>query len=241
MRYGIFADVHSNLEALDAVIKAYKDEKIDQYFCLGDVVGYGVNPCECIENVKSLSAVTVAGNHDWATVNLLSLANFRFEAAEAIHWTRRQIKAGEKDFLESLKLTYKNADFSLAHGTLDNPKDFNYMNNGYTAWESLRLLETKVGFVGHSHVAGIFSKISDDVVYRQDDLLELAENGKYIVNVGSVGQPRDGNPQAAFCIYDTEQKKVFIKRVKYDVDKTRQKIIDSGLPRSLGDRLMLGM
>lgn len=242
MRYGIFADVHSNLEAIDAVIQSYKNESIDQYICVGDVVGYGANPCECIERVKSLSAITVAGNHDWATVNLYSLENLRFEAKEAIHWTRTQITQSERDFLESLKLIYKNPDLTLAHGTLDNPKDFNYMNNGYIAWESLRILGTKIGFVGHSHVPGIFTKGSGDKVgYRQDDFLDLLDTESYIVNVGSVGQPRDGNSKAAYCIYDTEEKKVSIKRVSYDIDKTRQKIIETGLPRSLGDRLLLGM
>jgi len=242
MRYGIFADVHSNLEAIDAVIQAYKNENIDQYLCLGDVVGYGADPCECVSRVMSLSAITVAGNHDWATVNLFSLENFRFEAAEVIYWTRTQITQTERDFLESLELIYKNTDLTLAHGTIDNPKDFNYMTNGYIAWESLRLLETRVGFVGHSHVPGIFTKgVGDQVGYRQDDSLDLIEGQSYIVNVGSVGQPRDGNPKAAFCIFDTKENRIFIKLVKYDMEKTRKKIIETGLPRSLGDRLLIGM
>ena len=241
MRYGIFADVHSNLEALDAVIEAYGKEAIDKYLCAGDVVGYAANPKECIEKIKALTIITVAGNHDWASVNLFSLDYFNPVASEAIFWTKQNLDDNSRYFLESLKLVYKNEDLTLVHGTLENPQDFNYMTDGYAAWVTFRLLETDICFVGHSHVAGIFIKDKDDRIhYRQDNSVDIKQEFKYIINVGSVGQPRDGNPKAAYCIYDTDKKEVQIKRVGYDIQATRRKIIHAGLPQFLGDRLIVG-
>lgn len=241
MRYGIFSDIHSNLEALDVVIEAYKKEAIDKYLCIGDVVGYAANPKECIEKTKILADIVLAGNHDWAAVNLFSVDYFNPVAAEAIFWTRRNLDDNAKFFLESLKLIYKNEDLTLVHGTLDNAADFNYMTDGYIAEETFRLLETNICFVGHTHAVAIFTKDKDDRIhYREDNSIEIKPENKYIVNVGSVGQPRDRNPQAAYCIYDTDKKEVQIKRIGYDMETTRKKIIDASLPKFLGDRLFLG-
>lgn len=241
MRYGIFSDIHSNLEALDAVIEAYRKEAIDKYLCVGDVVGYAANPKECIEKIKTLCMITVAGNHDWAAVGLFSVDYFNPEAKEAIFWTKRNIDDSHRYFLESLKLIYKTEDLTLVHGTLDKPQDFNYMTHGYTAWETFGLLETNICFVGHSHVAGMFIKDkAEHLEYREDDSLDIKDENKYIINVGSVGQPRDGNPAAAYCIYDTVKKEVQIKRISYDMETARKKIIEVGLPRFLSHRLALG-
>ena len=241
MRYGIFSDVHSNLEALEAVIEAYKNEAIDQYLCVGDVIGYAANPQQCIERIKTLCMITVAGNHDWAGVNLFSADYFNPDAREAIFWSRRNIENMDRLFLESLKLVYKNKDLTLVHGTLEGPGDFNYMSDGYVARETFRVLETDICFVGHSHVAGMFIKDKDDrISYREDNSIDVEKGGKYIINVGSVGQPRDGNTKACYSIYDTDKKEVEIRRVSYDFQATRKKIIDAGLPRFLGDRLLLG-
>ncbi len=241
MRYGIFSDVHSNVEALDAVIRAYKKEDIDKYLCVGDVVGYAANPKECIERVKALVMITVAGNHDWASVDLFSVDYFNDYAREAIFWNKRNLDDNSRLFLESLELVYKNEDFILVHGTLDNPQDFSYMTDSYIASQTFRLMETNICFVGHLHVAGIF--IEDKArrtYYREEGRIDIKDENKYIVNVGSVGQPRDSNPKAAYCIYDTDKKEILIKRVAYDVETTRKKIIDVGLPKFLGDRLLVG-
>lgn len=241
MRYGIFGDVHSNLEALDAVINVYKKESIDIYMCVGDVVGYAADPKECIEKVKSLAMVTVAGNHDWAAVNLFSPETFNPFAKEAILWTRKQLDDGEKDFLETLKLVHKNENLTLVHGTLDSPRDFNYMTDGYIAEESFRRMETNICFIGHTHLAGVYIKEGNDrISYRLDPSFGIKPENKYIINVGSVGQPRDSNHKAAYCIYDSDKKEVQIKRVEYDSKTARKKIIEAGLPIFLGDRLFLG-
>jgi predicted phosphodiesterase len=241
MRYGIFSDIHSNLEALNTVISAYKKEKIDKYFCIGDVVGYASNPRECIEIIKTLTTITIAGNHDWASVDLFSVDYFNLNAQDAILWTRRNLDDSNRNFLESLKLVYNNEDLTLVHGTLDNPGDFNYMTDSYIAEETLRLLETNICFIGHTHVVGTFIKDkSERIYYRQDDSLDISPENKYIVNVGSVGQPRDSNPKAAYCIYDTDKKEVQLKRIDYDIETAREKIINAGLPKFLGDRLTIG-
>ena len=241
MRYGIFGDIHSNLEALEAVIKAYQKEHIDKYLCAGDVVGYATNPKECIDKVKTLAMITVAGNHDWGSVDLFSADYFNPNAKEAISWTKRNLGEQDKYFLESLKLVYKNEDLTLVHGTLDNPQDFNYMTDGYIAEETFRVLETNICFVGHSHAAGIFIKDKDDnLYYLEEQYIDIKDANKYIVNVGSVGQPRDGNPQGAYCIFDSDKKGVRIERISYDIKTARKKIIKAGLPKFLGDRLVIG-
>jgi predicted phosphodiesterase len=241
MRYGIFADVHSNLEALDTVIKAYQKEAIDKYLCVGDVVGYATNLKECIQIVKSVTMITVAGNHDWASADLFSIDYFNPNAKEAIVWTKRNLDAQDRLFLESLKLVYKNEDLTLVHGTLDTPEEFHYMTDTYIAQESFRLLENNICFIGHSHIAGVFVNDKDGHIYYQEvDYIDIKDENKYIVNVGSVGQPRDDNPKVAYCIYDTSKKEVQIKRISYDMQTTRIKIIEAGLPRFLGDRLLIG-
>jgi len=241
LRYGIFADVHSNLEALDSVIGAFKKESIDAYLCAGDIVGYAANPIECINKVRSLAMFTVAGNHDWAAVSLTSPETFNSFAKEAILWTRKQLDESSRDYLETLKLSFKNESLTLVHGTLDNPRDFNYMTDGYKAEETFRLMETDICFIGHTHIAGVFIKDKLDAIsYRLDTSVGIDKANKYIINVGSVGQPRDGLPSAAYCVYDTVKLEVQVKRVEYDLKSARKKILDSGLPVFLGDRLLVG-
>jgi putative phosphoesterase len=241
MRYGIFSDIHSNIEALDAVVTALKKEKVDTYLCIGDVVGYASSPKECIEIVKSLANITTAGNHDWASADLFSLDYFNAHAKEAILWTKKLLTEKDRYFLESLKLVYKNQDITLVHGTLENPEEFAYMTDECVAQETFKLMETDICFVGHTHIAGIFIKDKNEGIdYRLDAFIGIKAGNKYIVNVGSVGQPRDRNPKPAYCVYDTDKKEIHIKRVGYDIETTRKKIIDAGLPNFLGDRLLVG-
>ncbi len=241
MRYGIFSDVHSNLEALQAVAAAYKKESIDTYLCAGDVIGYAANPKECIEMAGSLARTTVGGNHDWAAVSLFSLEYFNPQARQAIHWTKQNIDEKERQFLKALPLTFENEDLTLVHGTLLNPQDFDYLADEYAAEDTFSLLKTKVVFIGHTHHAGIFIQDKTGALrYQQEPAVRILPENKYIVNVGSVGQPRDGDPQAAYCVYDTEKFEVRIQRVEYDKEMSRKKILEAGLPAFLGDRLFEG-
>lgn len=241
MRYGIFSDVHSNLEALDVVINAYKYEGIDKYLCIGDVVGYATCPNECIEKVQQIAMVSIAGNHDWGSVDKLALEYFTPNAKKGVVWTKQNLGEEGRNFLEGLKLTYQNEDLTLVHGTLNNPQEFNYLTDGYLAEECFKLLETRICFIGHTHKPGTFIQEENGLIgYAQDTLVKIKDEFKYMVNVGSVGQPRDRNPKASYCVYDTDKKEVQIKRISYDIEAARKKIISAGLPRFLGDRLLIG-
>ncbi|MCM8799227.1 MAG: metallophosphatase family protein [Candidatus Omnitrophica bacterium] len=241
MRYGIFSDIHSNLEALEAVIKAYRRESIDIYLCVGDIVGYAADPSNCIQLVKKISSVVIAGNHDWAAVDLFPIDYFNPVAKRAIIWTKTKLSEEEKRYLGSLSLTYRNDNLSLVHGTLDSPQDFKYMDEVFDAEESFKILENNICFIGHSHISGVFVKDDQNKVYYYEPThLKLSKNYQYIVNVGSVGQPRDGNPFACYSVFDTEKKEVWIKRVDYDIKSSYKKIIEAGLPVFLAERLYLG-
>jgi predicted phosphodiesterase len=241
MRYAIFSDIHSNLEALEAVLEAYQKEHIDKYLCIGDVVGYAAEPNECIEKVRKVTQVTLAGNHDWAAVGLFPSEDFNPEAKKAILWTRENLSRDSKSYLQSLKLVYEAEDLILVHGSLEEPQSFNYLINIYNCAATFDLMQSSICFVGHTHVPVVFIEDKEGNFHYQDvDRLKIDPQNKYIVNVGSVGQPRDSIPGAAYCIFDTESKEICIKRVKYNVFAARRKIIAAGLPQFLADRLLIG-
>jgi len=240
MRYGIFSDIHANLEAMEAVFKVFQKESVDSYFCVGDVVGYGANPHECIEIVKDLKAPCVAGNHDWAVIDRLDTRYFNPVAKTAVVWTRGAISPEDKGFLESLQLVYKNNDFILVHGTLQEALYFHYLVEEEEAKRMFALMDRPICFVGHTHVPGIFVQHKQRVGFVFHSKLKLDSGIKYIINVGSVGQPRDGNPMASYCIYDTEDNSIAIKRVSYNIAEAQRKIIEVGLPPFLAHRLASG-
>jgi putative phosphoesterase len=241
MRYGIFSDIHSNLEALQAVIKAYRKEKIDKYLCIGDVVGYGADPNECVEITREFAEVTVAGNHDWAALGLVSPELFNEEAKAAILWTRQQLGGASRDFLRTLKLVFEKDNFVLVHGSLNDPQNFNYLQNTGDCRATFQLMKSDICFVGHTHVPVVFVRDQQSRIHYEDiSMIKIEPGSKYIINVGSVGQPRDSIPDAAYCIWDTEKREVEIKREHYNVFAARQKIIDKGLPDFLGNRLLTG-
>ena len=158
MRYGIISDIHGNLEALETAIDALSREKIDTYLCVGDIVGYAANPAECIEETKALTPHIVCGNHDIASSGLMGTSSFNEAAREAVIWTRNNLSQENIAFLKRLNYIYKNEHFILVHGTLEEPEAFHYMSDGYEAHRTFRLMgDTRVSFVGHSHIPGIFS------------------------------------------------------------------------------------
>ena len=240
MRYGIFSDIHSNLEAFQAVISAYKGEDIDKYLCAGDIVGYGANPHECIEQTKQLTEIIVAGNHDWAATGKFDTSYFNPIAKQAIEWTAQQLSPEEKNFLNNLVLVFENQDLCLVHGTLDNPVRFDYILDLYTARMNFSLLKRNILFIGHSHYPGIFIKKDADVTYMQDDCVALNKKYKYIVNVGSIGQPRDGDNRASLCVYDTKKDFLELRRIEYDIKTAQNKILKNGLAEFLATRLAQG-
>ena len=241
MRYAIFSDIHGNLEAFNAVLKDLEDQEIDGYFCCGDIVGYGADPSKCIQRIQEIKATVIAGNHDWAVAGKCQSTRFNVFARESIGWTIGMVSDEEKKFLSELNLIFKNDDFVLAHGTLHNPEMFHYLLSFLHVQWTLDLLDRNVCFVGHSHIQEIFCK-KGDTVKRIDSYRILLEEGcRYLINVGSVGQPRDRHPDASYCIYDTQAKIVDFKRVAYDIKKVQDKIVAAGLPEALASRLSLGI
>lgn len=240
MRYGIFADIHSNLEALDAVLAALSGENIDEYLCIGDIVGYGADPLSCIDKVRLVTQNIVAGNHEFACADLFALSNLNEVAAQGVIWTKKVLSTKELEFFKNLLLVFENKDLVMVHGSLDDPQDFYYLYQPHDSRETFKLLKKNICFIGHTHRPKIFVKRDIIVSLLSGYKTEINPEYKYIVNIGSVGQPRDGDMRAAYCIYDTNKQDVEIKRVSYDIEKAQRKIIEAGLPRFLAERLAVG-
>lgn len=247
MRIGILGDIHSNLEALGAVIEALRRESIDHWVQVGDIVGYGPDPRPCLEIVRSLGCTVCMGNHDAAVVDVLDTDFFNAYARAAIDWTRRQLVAADIEYLRSLPFVVEHRHYTLVHGTLHMPHLFGYVLSPVEAQDSLRQQRTPVGFVGHSHVPAVYVERPDsqdgelDVHYDAVIETRVERATKVLVNVGSVGQPRDEDPRAAYAIYDTDTGQLSIRRVPYDVATTQAKIRRAGLPDVLAERLSLGV
>ncbi len=241
MRIGIISDIHSNLEALKTVLESAEMQNIDEYICLGDIVGYGANPNECIDMVKELTSRIIAGNHDFGVCNLTDTSYFNDVARKAIEWTKKVIRKENMDFLKSLPLVMEYQNIFFVHSTPSFPDEWNYVLSMYDAMKEFNFFENPICFVGHSHQPVIFSINPDNEIGSSiDDSLVLKNRKRYIVNAGSVGQPRDGNSKASFLVYDNEKKSVTFSRIEYDVKKTQTKILDAGLPPFLAQRLEIG-
>ncbi len=239
MKYAVIADIHSNLEALEVVLEDSKEQKCTHYCCVGDVVGYNANPKECLDIVRGLNMPCVKGNHDEYCSSEESLEGFNPHAAEAVNWTRRQLQDSDKQYLRELKYIRLVASFSMVHATLDGPMRWGYVFDKLAAAASFTYQNTPVCFFGHTHVPVAF--IRDSVVRGGTYSKFKVEPGrKYFVNVGSVGQPRDGNPHAAYVIYDMDEGTIELRRLNYNIPKAQAKIRAAGLPERLADRLALG-
>lgn len=240
MRYAVIADIHSNLEALEAVLEALSDQRIDKYVCAGDIVGYGADPKPCLDRVRDLCAVVVAGNHDWAVADRLSMEFFNPYAKAAIHWTREQLTDDDIRWLGELELEADlTADAMIVHSTVHDPAAFDYLLSSYDAYLSMKALDKSLCFVGHSHIPITFLE-RGGLGFTFNEEIELKRVVKAIVNPGSVGQPRDENPLAGYAIYDTVKRKVTLHRIAYDIDGACGKIEAAGLPQQLADRLRVG-
>ena len=238
MKIGIISDIHGNLEALNSALNELND--MDKLICLGDIVGYGPNPEECIQIIREKADVVIAGNHDWGAVGKTDIGNFNPVAHKAILWTMEHISISSREYLANLPLMHTEENFTFVHGCFSIPENWYYILGPGDAEKEFLYLKTSVGFIGHSHVPGIFVKSTGKVHILFSSKIAVDNKSQYIINCGSVGQPRDGNPDASLCILDTEKNEIRIIRVPYDVQKTYRKIVTSGLPEVLGERLILG-
>jgi predicted phosphodiesterase len=239
MRFAILSDLHANLEATEAVLADAHERECTNFVCLGDVVGYNANPTECIERVRELECPTVKGNHDEQASISTSSTDFNELAERAIKWTRDKLTEKDKQWLRDLPFQKRVRDFTIVHATLDTPAKWGYVFNNLDAAASFTYQRTTVCFFGHTHVPMVF--IRDEGVRREPiDHVRIGPASKYFINVGSVGQPRDGNWRAAYCVYDIENNVVQQQRVKYDLATAQKKVIEAGLPRMLAERLAMG-
>ena len=239
MKYALVSDIHANLEAFTACLKVIEEERCDKIVCLGDIVGYGANPRECIKMVREYGMATIAGNHDFACIGKTNINYFNSYAKESTLWTRKVTTEEDKEFLNSLPLVDYHDDFTVVHGTLYSPELFDYIQTTYDAYLSLQLLENQVCFLGHSHVPITFFQ-GEMISYTLHPEITLEDGVRALVNIGSIGQPRDDNPRASFAIYDTEARKIKVHRVEYDVETAAEKIRKAGLPAPLAERLKYG-
>jgi diadenosine tetraphosphatase ApaH/serine/threonine PP2A family protein phosphatase len=238
LRYGIIGDVHSNYEALTAVVKELREERVDKILCAGDIVGYAAEPLPCIEILRDLDCTIVAGNHDYAAVGKFPSGYFHSDARTAIVWTTHQLTNEYAEYLKSLPLVEELNDITLVHASLNHPEFFDYITTGRDAQLNLSLLKTKVCFYGHTHVPLAIFLVDGNLHVDQGGVFDLSNADKVLVNVGSVGQPRDWDIRASYAIYDEKEKTVQIKRVKYNIQDTMNKIYKAGLPEVNASRLM---
>ncbi|MBP5232087.1 MAG: metallophosphoesterase family protein [Planctomycetes bacterium] len=239
MRYALISDIHGNLEALNTVLKEIEKERPDSLICLGDVIGYGANPEECAAIIRDAADVCIMGNHEAAVVGTLDINYFTPYARAAAEWTRQQVSQETMKWAFGLPLAGKIDDFTVVHGSLFQPEMFNYVQTIADAEYNFKAMETPLLFLGHSHQPLAFFNTSP-MTYTLGPDIELNFEEKNIVNIGSVGQPRDENPLAAFAIYDSEEKMVRLHRVQYDVETAAAKIRDAKLPEALAMRLYVG-
>jgi predicted phosphodiesterase len=229
IKYAILGDIHANLEALTAVLKDAEEQQCTHYACVGDIVGYNGNPKECLQIVRDVGIPCIKGNHDEYSSTRNGMENLNPRATAAIAWTRQQLCDAEKQWLLDLKYVRLVANFSIVHATLDGPQGWGYVLDKLTAAASFSYQNTPVCFFGHTHLPMVF--IRDSVVRSCNYSKFKVEPGrKYFVNVGSVGEPRDGNPTAAYVIYDLSESSIELRRIPYDTAATEAKVRAAGLP-----------
>lgn len=241
MRYAIISDIHSNLEALTAVLSHIKNNKVDKILCLGDIVGYGPNPNECAALVKSTSALSILGNHDFACIEQSEIEYFNQFARQAVYWTIENLSEISYSFISQLPLCENIDNFYLVHASPDQPSHWNYILSIDQAIYNFSYFDAQICLIGHSHIPVIFVETTQkNYLIKRESYLKINKGERYLINIGSVGQPRDYNPNAAYALLDTTTKEFHLYRVPYDFKKTQQKMRKKGLPDFLIERLGTG-
>lgn len=238
-RWAILGDIHANIDALDAVLADAREGGATDYLSVGDVVGYNAAPRECIERLIELDCATVRGNHDHYTAFSEDLEGFHPLAADVIQWTRRQLGPEHMDFLKKLEYTLPIEHFTLVHSTLDMPDMWGYVFDKMEAEANFNCQKRALCFFGHTHVPLAFERAAE-VVGGLYERIHVALGRKYFINVGSVGQPRDGDPRAAYVVYDMASNQIELRRIAYDIEAAQQRIHTAGLPERLAQRLASG-
>ena len=233
MRIAIISDIHGNLPALEAVLKEVSELKADVCYCLGDTVGYGPFPDECLDLVRDRCKIVLKGNHDSGLIGETSLDDFNQHGLKAILWSQQRVRKDNWDYIRSLPYSAVDNGLTLAHSSPHRPNAWTYILTLRAAQENFAAFTTELCFIGHTHVPVIIGEDSSINKFRKDC--------RFIINVGSVGQPRDGNPEAAFGVYDTDLRSYSLVRVPYDIERMEKAIREAELPEFLARRLSQGV
>jgi len=241
MRLALLSDAHANLEALQAVVKDLEAQSIEKVFFLGDAVGYGADPNKCIKLIDNLCEIKLLGNHDFVALGLESPQYFNLMAQQSILWTRKELSKKSVQLLADFEMEATFLDYFLVHATPENPSEWNYILTIDDANRNFEYFSQTICFIGHSHQAGIYRRDADGTVtFLQEETYTAEENCRYIINVGSVGQPRDGNRDSCYAIVETDNHSIEFRRVQYDVEKAQEKMKNAALPDFLISRLAKG-
>ena len=243
MRYGILSDVHGNIDALAVVLDGLAELQVDAYVFLGDAVGYGANPNEVCERLRSMKMLAVIGNHDAAVAGRMDYSDYYGAARDALAWCTEHMHADNMQWLRSLPYRAQQDGIDFCHGSPFAAESFDYLFAAGQVGERIGEIGTlaPVTFIGHSHLTVSFCIEGKAVSTVVAASIECRADARYIITVGSVGQPRDRDPRACCGIYDTDKRLFTYHRFEYDVRSARRKILDAGLPSAFGDRLLVGV
>ena len=238
--FAVLGDIHANLDALNVVLDDCRSQGVTDFLCTGDVVGYNACPHECMDMIRSIGCPVVVGNHDFYVSSRQNLDDFNPAAAAVVQWTRIQLADEEVSWLRSLPFTHTQMGVTLVHSTMDNPENFGYVFDNLQAEANFLNQKTPVCFHGHTHCPMIYEKSMNGVFRIDAQDFKLPVGRKYFINVGSVGQPRDGDPRATYVIYDPKERTVRFRRLEYDIEAAQERIRLAGLPERLAARLAVG-
>ena len=242
MKYAILSDIHGNVEALNAVLHDIDGRSVDSIICLGDIVGYYPDPERCVDLVRKHAQSCVAGNHDYAAIGRIDTQNFTYYAFAAMEWTKQNISSKARDYLESLPMTIEQSNMFLTHSSPSNPQDWSYVfpDSEEAVFEAFNSLVYHINFIGHTHWPSIMIQENDRIILHPEHAIKLHDSHYYLINVGSVGQPRDFDSRSCYAIFDSDTMEVSLIRVPYNFSVTQKKIRENHLPLFLAERLEKG-
>lgn len=241
MVYLIFSDVHSNLEALQAFFEIAQKTSHDRLVCLGDIVGYGADPNPVLDLIREKVDIILVGNHDHAVCGKISASYFNPHAYNAIIWTKKVLNEENHEFLRSLPIYLESEGIIWAHSSPFEPEQWHYLNSYEDAKENFRVLKAEICFMGHTHKPLVFEEVSkDDIKLHKEPTIKLNPKNKYLINVGSLGQPRDGNPEPCYTRFDSVTGELNFFRFSYHLEETQHKILKNGLSSFFAERLSKG-
>jgi len=245
MRLGIFSDIHANLEALHAVIAAYRGERVDRFLCAGDVVGYGASPSDCVKLMREMTPEVVLGNHDAAVAGVMDYSYYYEAARRVLDMHANALSDDEMAWLAALPYSrrYPELGIKLCHGSPVDEREFDYIFAPEQAFSLLPFYNTldQITFIGHSHLCRVFALTPHTVEEIAAKQFYIDRDRKFVISVGSIGQPRDYDNRASYTVFDTETRLFQFKRIEYDIEAAANRIFTAGLERNFGNRLFIGV